>query len=194
MIDLFTSPVLRIDQPRRAPAARSRYKISDGGGRLLAAAEERDVSLLRQAVRTALGGSDGRRIVHVEDAGGAPLLIVDKENRRRTRVNTRDGVHIGSLQNRERYDYVLLDAAERPVGHLAGNRVGRKFQVLDAHGGHVAQLDKKWKGAATEMLTTADRYSLEIFRPLADPLRVLVVAAPLAIDLMLYETKDWPLD
>lgn len=194
MTDLFNSPVLRIDQPRGAPAARSRYKVSDGRGRLLAAAEERDVSLLRQAVRTALGGSDGRRIVHVEDARGVPLLIVDKENKRRTRVNTAEGVHIGSVQNRERYDYALLDAAERPIGHLNGSRFGRKFPVLDVHGNHVAQLDKKWKGAATEALTTADRYSLEIFRPLADPLRVLVVAAPLAIDLMLYESKDWPIE
>jgi uncharacterized protein YxjI len=61
------------------------------------------------------------------------------------------------------------------------------------NGTHLAQLDKKWKGPATELLTTADRYSLEIFYSLPDPLRILVVAAPLAIDLMLYEGKDWPI-
>ncbi|WP_302931784.1 hypothetical protein [Actinomadura sp. NAK00032] len=34
---------------------------------------------------------------------GARLLIVDQESKRRTRVNTCEGVHIGSAQNRERY-------------------------------------------------------------------------------------------
>jgi uncharacterized protein YxjI len=192
MSDLFNSPVLRVDQPRGAPAARSRYRVYDGHGTLLATAEERDVSLARQTVRTAFGGSDSGRTVHVESGQGTPLLVVEKQNARGTRVSTPDGVLIGSLQNRKLYEYALLDAAERQVGALDGNRVGRKFPVLDGYGNHVAQVDKKWKGAATEILTTADRYSVEIFQPLPDPLRVLVVAAPLAIDLMLYEGKDWP--
>jgi hypothetical protein len=194
MDDLFSSPVLRVDQPRGAPAARSRYKVFDGRGTLLATAEERDVPLLRQAARTAFGGGDGRRVVHVENAQGAPLLIVARDGRRRTRVHTPQGVPIGSVQHLDHYRYALLDAEDRQVGQLDGSRFGRSFPVLDAHGHHVAQLDKKWKGAVTEVLTTADRYSVEIFQPLPDPLRTLVPTAPLAIDLMLYENKDWPID
>ncbi|SPT64547.1 phospholipid scramblase-related protein [Actinomadura madurae] len=192
MSDLFSSPVLRVDQPRGAPAARSRYRVYDGHGTLLATGEERDVSLARQTVRTAFGGSDAARTVHVENGQGTPLLTVEKQNARSTRVSTPDGHLYGSLRNVRLYEYALLDAAERQVGGLDGNRTGRKFRVLDGYGNHVARIDKKWKGAATELLTTADRYSVEIFQPLPDPLRVLVVAAPLAIDLMLYEGKDWP--
>ncbi|MBG6093413.1 phospholipid scramblase-related protein [Actinomadura viridis] len=199
MTDLFTSPVLRVEQPRRVPAARSRYKVFDGQGTLLAEADERDVPLRRQASRALFGEGDDRRTVHVEDGRGHPLLILEKPKSARfpvgTWVSTPDGALIGSIRmDTHRFRYVLLDMAERPVGRLEGNRSARKFKVLDGHGAHVAQVDKKWKGAATELLTTADRYGVEIFQPLPDPLRVLVVAAPLAIDLMLYEGKDWPLD
>ncbi|WP_433466764.1 phospholipid scramblase-related protein [Spirillospora sp. CA-128828] len=193
MTDLFNSSVLRVDQPRGAPAARSRYRVYDGQGTLLATAEERDVSVLRQTVRTAFGGSDAGRTVHVENAQGVPLLVVEKQNARSTRVCTPEGGQIGALQNKKLYEYTLLDASGGLVGRLDGNRLGRKFAALDAYGNHVAQVEKRWKGVATEILTTADRYSVEIYQPLADPLRVLVVAAPLAIDLMLYEGKDWPI-
>ncbi len=67
----------------------------------------------------------------------------------------------------------------------------RKFRIVDANGTHVAQMDKKWKGFATEMALSADKYRLEIHRPSADPLRTLVVMSPMAIDLILYEGKDW---
>lgn len=195
MNDLFSSPVLRVDQPRNAPAARSRYTVKDGRGNLLATAEERDVSRFRQAVRTALGGNDGRRVVHVESAQGAPLMIVDKVGfTRGARVTTPEGAPIGSMtQTSKPYTYTLLDAAERPVGVLEGDLRGRKFAVMDGYGNHLAQVEKEWKGIATELLTTADRYSVQIHQPLYDPFRALVPAAPLAIDLMFYETKDWPI-
>lgn len=196
MTDLFSSPVLRVDQPRRAPAARSRYKVTDGNGTVVAIAEERDISLLRQTVRAALGGSDGRRVVHVESGQGVPLMVVDKlgGHGKGARVWTSDGAPIGSFHaTTTPMTYSIHDGMERSVGQLSGNRLGRKFAVLDAYGAHVAQVDKKWKGLATEVLTTADRYSVEVYQPLYEPLRTLVPAAPLAIDLMLYETKDWTL-
>ncbi|MFI0355977.1 phospholipid scramblase-related protein [Actinomadura sp. 9N407] len=197
MTDLFSSPVLRVEQPRRAPSARSQYKVYDGAGTLLASAAEQGVPMRRQAYRTFFGEGDDRRAVYVESGQGVPLLVLEKPKAARgaagTWVSTPDGRLVGSVRmDRYRYQYVLLDAADRPAGRLEGNRLARKFRVLDGHGHHVAQVDKKWKGAATEVLTTADKYSVEIFRPLADPLRVLVAAAPIAIDLMLYEGKDFP--
>lgn len=199
MNDLFSSPVLRVEQPRRLPAAKSQYKVFDGQGALLAKASERDVPLRRQAARALFGDADDRRTVYVEDPRGDQLLVLEKPKTARfpegTWVSTADGALIGSLRmDRWRFRYQLLDMAERPIGRLEGNRSARKFKVLDWQGTHVAQLDKKWKGAATEVLTTADRYALDIFHPLPDPLRILVAAAPIAVDLMLYEGKDWPVD
>ncbi|MEU5885032.1 phospholipid scramblase-related protein [Spirillospora sp. NPDC047279] len=191
MSDLFNSPVLKIDQPRGVPSAKSKYTVKDGQGTLLAQASEHDVGVARQAVRTVFGGG-GRRSVLVENAHGVPVLAIETRSSRDTLISAPGGALYGSIQIDD-YDwrYKLLDAAERFVGRLDGNRVARKFKVLDAAGHHVAQVDKKWKGAMTEILTSADRYRVEFHHPLPDPLRVLVVAAPIALDLMLYEDKDW---
>ncbi|MFG2006778.1 phospholipid scramblase-related protein [Spirillospora sp. NPDC048911] len=195
MNDLFNSPVLKVEQPRRLPSAKSQYTISDGHGALLAKAAEGSVPLHRQATRTLFGNGDDRRVVQVENArGGAPLLVIERPKATLgTWVSAPNGALIGSIRvDRFKWRYALLDAAERPVGRLEGNKLARKFKVLDGAGAHVAQVDKKWKGAATEVLTTADRYAVQFFHPLPDPLRVLVVAAPIALDLMLYEGKDLP--
>jgi uncharacterized protein YxjI len=194
MHDLFNAPVLRVEQPRRVPSAKSTYKVFDGQGTLLARASERDVSLGRQALRAVTGDGEGRRVVQVEDSAGRPLVTLDKEpGWTSTRVYHPNGGLIGSIGHTGKVARLdLLDMAGRSVGVLDGNRLYRRFRVLDVHGTHVGQLDKKWKGLATEVLTTADRYSLEIYRPLPDPLRVLVAVAPMAIDLMHYESKDLP--
>ncbi|MFI0454005.1 phospholipid scramblase-related protein [Actinomadura sp. 6N118] len=194
MSDLFNSPVLKVEQPRRIPSAKSQYTISDGHGALLAKASERSVPLHRQATRALFGDGDDRRMVQVENAQGGVLLVIERpKGTLATWVSAPNGALIGSIRaDGYKWRYLVLDAAERPVGRLEGNKLARKFKVLDGVGAHVAQVDKKWKGAATEVLTTADRYAVEFFHPLPDPLRVLVVAAPIALDLMLYEGKDLP--
>ncbi|MFI0410892.1 phospholipid scramblase-related protein [Actinomadura sp. 3N508] len=186
--------MLRIDQPRRVPSAKSQYKVFDAGGVLVARAEEREVSLRRQAWRAVMLDGGGQRTVQVEDARGTPVLAIERpKNARSTWVSTPDGVLHGSIrQDRYQWLYQLLNAAEQPVGRLEGNRLARKFKVLDTAGTHVAQVDKKWKGAATELLTTADRYAVTFFHSPPDPLRILVIAAPIALDLILYEGKSVP--
>lgn len=194
MSDLFTSPVLRIEQPRRVPSARSQYKVFDAGGTLLARAEERSVSLKRQAWRAVMLDGGDQRTVQVEDTRGTPVLMIERpKTTRATWVSTPDGALHGSIrQDGYQWRYQLLDATECPVGRLDGNRTARKFRVLDIAGTHVAQVDKKWKGVATELLTTADRYAVTFFHTVPDPLRILIVAVPIGLDLMLYEGKDVP--
>ncbi|WUH97978.1 phospholipid scramblase family protein [Spirillospora sp. NBC_00431] len=194
MSDLFSSPVLRIEQPRRLPSAKSQYKVFDAGGTLLARAEERSVSLKRQAWRAVMLDGSDQRTVQVEDTRGTPILMIERPKTTRAAwVSTPDGVLHGSIrQDGYQWRYALLDAAERPAGRLEGNKTARKFKVLDNAGAHVAQVDKKWKGAATELLTTADRYAVTFFHTPPDPLRILIVAAPIGLDLMLYEGKDVP--
>ncbi|WP_165964342.1 phospholipid scramblase-related protein [Actinomadura sp. KC216] len=194
MSDLFSSPVLRIEQPRRVPSAKSQYKVFDAGGVLVAKAEERAVSLRRQAWRAVMLDGDDRRTVQVEDARGTPVLVIERPKRTRASwISTPDGALHGSIrQDGYQWRYQLLNAAEHSVGRLEGNKTARKFKVLDTAGTHVAQVDKKWKGAATELLTTADRYAVTFFHTPPDPLRILVIAAPIALDLILYEGKDIP--
>ncbi|GAA4143181.1 phospholipid scramblase-related protein [Actinomadura keratinilytica] len=191
---LFGATILRVEQPRRLPAAKSQYKIFDGPGTLVAEAQEENVPIRRQASRVLWGGAEASaRTVRVADPHGVPLMVVDKPGRsQNAAVYDPDGALVGAFQQEDHtFRYGLHDAAGRRVGELKGNRLGRKFAVLDAYGAHVAQVDKKWAGVGKELLTTADRYNVEIYRPLPYPLRHLAVAAALAMDMIHYEEKDY---
>ncbi|MEU6038661.1 phospholipid scramblase-related protein [Actinomadura sp. NPDC047616] len=191
---LFGASILRVEQPRRLPAAKSQYRIFDGPGTLVAEAEEENVSIRRQASRVLWGGSEASaRTVRVSDPQGVPLMVIDKPvHSQNATVYDPDGAFVGVFQQEDHtFRYGLHDVAGRRVGELKGNRLGRRFAVLDAHGAHVAQVDKKWAGVGKEVLTTADRYTVEIYRSLPYPLRHLVVAAALAMDMIHYEEKDY---
>ncbi|MFD0902797.1 phospholipid scramblase-related protein [Actinomadura sediminis] len=192
MYQLFNSPVLTVDQPRRAPSARSEYKVFDGRGTLVARAAEGDVSALKKAFRIVIGDGGAGRVVHVESPDGHPLLTV-QGGPNWAMVHLPDGTVVGSIREApsRRHAFDILDAAQRPIGGMDAGPWRRKFRIVDANGTHVAQMDKKWKGFATEMALSADKYRLDIHQAIADPLRTLVVMSPLAIDLILYEGKDW---
>lgn len=192
MYQLFNSPVLTVDQPRRAPSARSEYQVFDGQGTLVARAAEGDVSALKKTFRVVVGDGGAGRVVHVESPDGHPLLTVQGGSDW-AQVSLPDGTAVGSIREatNRRHAFDVLDAAGHPIGGMDAGPWMRKFRIVDADGAHVAQMDKKWKGFATEMALSADKYRLEIHRETADPLRTLVVMSPLAIDLILYEGKDW---
>ena len=59
------------------------------------------------------------------------------------------------------------------------------FKIEDAAGLEIAHITKTWAGWATENLTKADNYVVQIHTQLPDPLRYLVVGAALAIDVAL---------
>lgn len=88
--------------------------------------------------------------------------------------------------------------------------IGGKFDVLDAHGKQLctlngkwtswdfkftkdnleyAQVNKKWAGIGKELFTSADNYMLQINNtvPQDTPLRTLILAAVLCIDMVLKE-------
>lgn len=54
---------------------------------------------------------------------------------------------------------------------------------------NLANISKKWAGAGKELLTTADNYLLQIMVTVAPdaPVRILILAAVLCIDMVLYE-------
>jgi len=53
----------------------------------------------------------------------------------------------------------------------------------------VARITKTWEGLAKTMFTTADNYVVQIHKPLAEPLRSLVVASALSVDTALKQDK-----
>jgi hypothetical protein len=59
------------------------------------------------------------------------------------------------------------------------------FNVKDSTGTEVARITKTWAGWAKERFTKADNYVVQMHHPLDEPLRSLVIAAALAIDVEL---------
>jgi hypothetical protein len=49
----------------------------------------------------------------------------------------------------------------------------------------VARITKTWEGLGKTLFTTADNFVVQIHRPLEEPLRSLVIASSLAVDVAL---------
>lgn len=85
--------------------------------------------------------------------------------------------------------FELLDASERKLCTLKGNWTSWEFTFVSSENREFARISKKWSGFAKEMFTTADNYVLSIQPevPADHPLRMLILAAVLCIDLVLKE-------
>ncbi len=79
-----------------------------------------------------------------------------------------------------------LEAGGQRLGSIKAEDVKAwDFRIEDAAGAEVARVTKTWAGWAKERFTRADNYVVQLHRPLAEPLRSLVLAAALAVDVAL---------
>ncbi len=84
--------------------------------------------------------------------------------------------------------FSLLDAQDNPLGELQGSWTSWDFKFT-RDGQELAQVSKKWAGIGKELFTSADNYMLKIADsvPQNDPIRMLIVAAVICIDMVLKE-------
>jgi uncharacterized protein YxjI len=85
--------------------------------------------------------------------------------------------------------FEVLDAGGRSLCMLRGNWMSWDFKFVAHDGKEFATVTKKWSGLGKEMFTTADNYILQISSevPADSPLRKLILAAVMCIDLVLKE-------
>jgi uncharacterized protein YxjI len=83
----------------------------------------------------------------------------------------------------------VLDANEKVLCTLKGKWTSWDFKFVTADGKEFANVSKKWAGLGKELFTSADNYILQISPevPADHPLRVLIMAAVMCIDLVLKE-------
>ncbi|WP_019635117.1 phospholipid scramblase-related protein [Actinomadura atramentaria] len=193
MSELFTAPALRVEQPRRGSSVR--YRVLDDSGTLLAVAERVGERRRGDGVRNALrgGASDlDARAVTLSTPDGEPLFEVDKAAGR-TLITLRrpDGTTIGTYNTRYAgREFTLRDPDEHKVGSLVADLAQRNFTITDPDRNQVGTVRKRFAGIATHLLTTADKYDVEIADDVPEPLRTLVVGAAIAMDLALHEHKE----
>lgn len=85
--------------------------------------------------------------------------------------------------------FEVLDASERPLCMLKGSWTSWDFRFVSADNKEFALVTKKWSGLGKELFTSADNYILQISNdvPADHPLRMLIMAAVMCIDLVLKE-------
>lgn len=85
--------------------------------------------------------------------------------------------------------FEVLDASERPLCTLKGRWTSWDFKFVANDGKEFATVTKKWSGIGKELFTSADNYILQINPevPADHPLRMLIMAAVMCIDLVLKE-------
>ncbi len=85
--------------------------------------------------------------------------------------------------------FEVLDASERSLCMLKGKWTSWDFKFVSNDGKEFATVTKKWNGLGKELFTSADNYILQISSqvPADNPLRMLIMAAVMCIDLVLKE-------
>ncbi len=85
--------------------------------------------------------------------------------------------------------FEVLDASERSLCMLKGRWTSWDFKFVAHDGKEFATVSKKWSGLGKELFTSADNYILQISPevPADHPLRMLIMAAVMCIDLVLKE-------
>src|SRR5690606_29386994 len=97
--EVFSSAVLKVEQPRRGPFAKSRYKVMDGDGIVLAVAGQTNDEG-RSEMRGLFPGKSNldARAVMLSTPDGEPLLIVNKQRGRElTEILRPDGERVGAF-------------------------------------------------------------------------------------------------
>lgn len=85
--------------------------------------------------------------------------------------------------------FEVLDHNERSLCMLKGHWASWDFRFVSNDNKEFASVTKKWSGLGKELFTSADNYVLQISDqvPADHPLRMLIMAAVMCIDLVLKE-------
>lgn len=193
---LLGRELLVVDQKTKVFELRNQYRIFDPDGEVAGSIEQVGQSWLTLLVRIWSDLDVALPVkLEVRDKDGTPLLTLTKPWFRMTLTIARpDGAPVGSIRKKIRVGkarFLLLDPAGTEVGVVnAQNWRAKDFKITDLDHQPVADVNKKWKGLATELFTDADRYAIRLDTTAREPLRSLALSAALAIDLVMKQ-KDY---
>jgi hypothetical protein len=199
---LLTEPVLVVGQ-----SAGYAYSISDREGEPIGSVRRVRRSMVRRLLRRiSMSESDLQQHLHVLDVQGDVVLELARPStsaRSMSRLFVRDsnGNDVGQLVQQKIPGGAIftLESGGTPCGsivRLVAPHVA-DYGIRDVLGTEVARITETEfkshvKALAKFVLTSADRYVVEIHRPVDEPLRSLVVAAALGVDLCLKQGDHQP--
>ena len=200
---IFTAPVLIVRQKTKLIEVTNEYTILDQHGESIAEVREVGQGLAKKTLRF-LGTPADRLLtfrLEVRDMGGNVLLMLTRPAKVvKSRLVVRDGEghELGQIvqQNAIGKKSFSLQADGEELGTVVGNWSSHEFVVQDRLGSEVAHLSNTLDGLSMldalsagvyDTFSSADSYVVEVLQPIDRPLRSLVVAAALAIDVALHQ-------
>ena len=132
--------------------------------------------------------------IHVTTPAGEKVLNVKRGVSfftSKVDVFNEDGTRMGGFQQKWfslTATFMVLGPNDEPLCQLKGSWRGREFKFLQ-DGKVFAEVKQKWAGLGKELFTTADTYAISISEDIApdNPIRILILAAVLCIDMVLKE-------
>lgn len=189
---LFTEPVLVVNQKVKLIELNNEYAVFNRDGTQIGAIRQVGQSAVKKVARfvSSLDQFMTHSLQLVDMDGAVQLTITRPRKIAKSKVHVADaaGNEIGSIVQKNMIGKIRfgLEAGGAEIATLNGeNWRAWNFNIQDASGNEVARITKTWEGLAKTIFTTADNYVLQIHTPLQEPLRSLVVASAVSVDLAL---------
>ena len=189
---LMDQRVLVVNQKAKLIELSAEYAVYDESGTQIGAIRQVGQSALKKVARfvSSLDQFMTHSLQLVDMQGNVHLTVTRPAKFAKSKVHITDGAgnEIGSIiqQNMIGKIRFSLEGSGQALGSLNGeNWRAWNFNLMDAEGMEIARITKTWEGFAKTMFTTADNYVLQIHSDLPDPLRSLVVASAVSVDLAL---------
>ncbi|WP_460736862.1 phospholipid scramblase-related protein [Nocardioides ginkgobilobae] len=173
----------KLVDPRSDGSRTYRLEVNDANGQPI-------LVMMRPATwsksRMSVDGPGGQRIGYVVQdrssfAGGVSSAVQSARSVLGGAAAGSTGDHRGPTYARFR-----LEASGQVVGRIyAEDFDAWNLRIVDPQDRELARITKEWAGWARERFTRADHYAVEVFASLQDPLRSLVIASAVAVDLAL---------
>jgi uncharacterized protein YxjI len=189
---IFTEPVIVVNQKRKLIELNTEFAVYDQQGTQIAAVRQVGQSAAKKALRFV--SNVDQFLTHkfqvVDLQGNVILALTRPAKLLKSKVQITDGQGnpVGEVVQQSAIGKIRfnLESGGQVLGSLnAENWRAWNFAILDASGAEVARVTKTWEGLATTLSTTADNFVVQIHRELDEPLRSMVVASALCIDVAL---------
>jgi uncharacterized protein YxjI len=189
---LFTEPILVVNQKRKLIELNTEFAVFDQHGTQIGAVRQVGQSTAKKALR--FMSNVDQFLTHkfqVVDIQGNVLLALTRPAKllkSKVLITDGQGQPVGEVVQQNAIGKIRfsLEAGGQTLGAInAENWRAWNFAILDHTGAEVARITKTWEGLGTTLFTTADNFVVQIHRQLEEPMRSLVVASALCVDVAL---------
>ena len=190
MASLLDAPRLIVNQKAKLVELTNQYLIRDPEGNELGHVQQEGQSKLKKVMRFA--GDVDQFFTHtlsVYDAGGTRVLELTRPRKlvkSRLLVKTGDGRTVGQIVQDNVFGKIrfnFVGVSDEVLGRIkAENWRAWDFSIVDATDHEVGRIDKKFVGVLKATFTTGDNYIVDISDEAQGDLRLMALAASVAVD------------